>query len=61
MSLSFTIIIILLPNVAALLSPSRASPPVREPSPIIAIIFSFPPVRSLPLARPVAKLTEVDV
>ena len=61
MSLSLTIIIILLPKVAALLRPSRASPPVREPSPIIAIIFSFPPNKSRPFARPVARLTEVDV
>ena len=52
---------ILLPRVDALLSPSSASPPVKEPSPIIAITFSFPPNKSLPFAKPVAKLIEVDV
>ena len=61
-SLSFTIIIRLeLISDPATFNPSSASPPEREPSPIIAIIFSLSPFISLALARPVAKETEVEV
>jgi len=41
--------------------PSKASPPDKEPSPIIAITFSFLPRMSLALASPVASEIEVDV
>ena len=51
----------LLFNSDAKSSPSRASPPLNEPSPIIAMIFSLAPLKSLPLARPQARLTDVDV
>ena len=60
--LSFTIIIKLeLISDPATFNPSPASPPEREPSSIIAIIFSLSPFISLALARPVAKETEVEV
>ena len=59
--MSFAIIIIFVLSSEATLSPSNASPPLREPSPIIAIIFSFTPRKSLALASPVAKLTDVEV
>ena len=52
---------ILLPRTAALLSPSKASPPVKDPSPIIATTFSLPPIKSLAFANPQARLTEVEV
>ena len=61
MSLSLTTIIILLSKSAALSKPSKASPPLKEPSPIRAITFSFPPLKSLDFASPVARLTDVDV
>ncbi|MNP03589.1 hypothetical protein D3C76_954800 [compost metagenome] len=51
----------LLFKTAALLSPSKAWPPLKEPSPITAIIFSLSPFKSLALASPVAKLTDVEV
>lgn len=41
--------------------PSKASPPDRDPSPIIAITFSFLPRISLALASPVASEIDVDV
>ena len=60
-SLSLTMIIKLLFKTAALLKPSNASPPLKEPSPISAMTFDFSPLRSLAFASPVAKLTEVEV
>ena len=60
-TLSFTTIIILEFRTAALLRPSNASPPEREPSPISATTLYFSPFKSLALAMPVAKLKEVDV
>lgn len=47
--------------VEATLKPSRASPPLIEPSPMSAITLPLPFVTSLPLASPQARLTEVDV
>ena len=44
-----------------LLSPSNASPPLNDPSPITAIIFSFSPFKSLAFARPQARLIDVEV
>ena len=49
------------PASAALFKPSNASPPLNEPSPIIAIILSFSSFKSLALASPQARLTDVDV
>ena len=48
-------------KVAALLSPSKASPPLKEPSPISAITLPSSFFRSRAFATPQAKLTEVDV
>ena len=42
-------------------NPSNASPPLKEPSPITAITFSFSPFKSLALASPDAKLIDVEV
>ena len=60
-SLSLITIIKLLFISPAKSRPSRASPPLNEPSPITAITFSFPPQRSLAFASPPARLTEVEV
>ena len=46
---------------AALSRPSNASPPLKEPSPISATTLYFSPFKSLALASPVAKLTDVEV
>ena len=61
MSLSFTTTIKLLCNSLTKSKPSKASPPLKEPSPIIAITFSVSPFKSLALANPDAKLIEVEV
>ena len=50
-----------MPNSTALFKPSYASPPLKEPSPITAIIFSLAPFKFLAFAKPHAKLTEVEV
>ena len=42
-------------------SPSSASPPLMDPSPMTAMIFSCVPFRSLALASPEAREREVDV
>ena len=43
-------------------NPSKASPPLKEPSPITAIIFSLVfPNKSRALAKPDAKEIEVEV
>ena len=41
--------------------PSKASPPLKEPSPITAITLPSSPFKSLALARPQARLIEVEV
>lgn len=46
---------------AALLKPSKASPPEREPSPIRAITLYFSPFKSLAFASPVERLRDVEV
>ena len=51
----------LLCNSLAKSNPSNASPPLKEPSPITAIIFSLSPFKSLAFTNPEAKLIEVDV
>ena len=51
----------LLPKTAALSKPSNASPPLSEPSPINAITLYFSPFKSRDFAKPVAKLTDVEV
>ena len=48
-------------NSPARSKPSSASPPLREPSPMIAITFPFSPLTSLAFASPNAKLIEVEV
>lgn len=48
-------------NSLAKSNPSNASPPLKEPSPIIAITFSLSPFKSLAFAKPDAKLIEVEV
>ena len=50
-----------LSSLPATLKASSASPPEREPSPMIATIFSFLPRMSLPFARPKASAIEVEV
>ena len=35
--------------------------PLKDPSPITAMIFSLPPIKSLAFASPQARLTEVEV
>ena len=49
------------PISAAMSKPSKASPPLRDPSPITATIFSFPPRMSRAFCNPVAKATDVEV
>ena len=51
----------LLSNSPAKSNPSNASPPLREPSPITAIIFSVSFFKSLAFAKPEARLTDVEV
>lgn len=51
----------LLPSSPATSRPSRASPPLRDPSPMTATAFSCLPARSRALARPSARLMEVEV
>ena len=57
----FTIIMKFDLKVAALSRPSRASPPLKEPSPISAITLPFSPFKSRAFATPQARLTEVEV
>ena len=49
----------LLSNSAAKSIPSKASPPLKEPSPIIAITFALSPRRSLAFARPHARRSDL--
>ena len=51
----------LLLSIAALFKPSKASPPLNEPSPISAITLYLSPFISRALATPDAKLSYVDV
>ena len=51
----------LLFNSEAKSRPSKASPPLKEPSPITAITLPASPFKSLALARPQARLIEVEV
>ncbi len=60
-SLSLTTMMRPLPNSAALSRPSKARPPESEPSPMTATTSYFSPARSRALARPQARLTEVEV
>ena len=59
--LSFTITMTPEPSSARLSNPSNASPPESEPSPMTATTLYVSPARSRALAKPQARLTEVDV
>lgn len=48
-------------NKLALSKPSKASPPLKLPSPIILITLYFSFFKSRAFAKPKAKLTEVEV
>ena len=48
-------------SAAALSKPSKASPPLNEPSPTIATTFPFSSFKSRAFATPIAKLAAVDV
>ena len=60
-SLSFTTMMMPVPSSEASSSPSKASPPDSEPSPIMAMIFSLVPFTSRAFCRPVARLMDVEV
>ena len=60
-SLSFTTMTRPLSSSAALSRPSKARPPESDPSPMTATTRRVSPARSRALARPTARLTEVEV